>query len=664
MKKAFLGVLALISVTSLADVTGYFKSNSEAKINVDNSNKVEYDLSTRMDLGLYLDSKKETFIFTGGQLKGTATAGSLKTPLYLGARFDAKVTENSNMILTGAYRTNDIDIKDQIKEHAKEASRDNGFAFRKKETILLSGVGYGKYDDINYRLGVLYNSEDFKDKTHRLNAFVKADTKLETADISGELFYRLGTAKTNIYKDNKIKDDEKATLETGGTLKGEAKLTTDRLVKDLSLEHKAYFDLGSINHVKVSSTGSDEAQVIKAGLENKAVYKGVKNLELTGKLNYKAEVVSIYETSKTEQKGHMKHSPEVFVGIKYDNKKVMFSTENTDRVDVKHELKTGLALKDEMLDNFFKTDNKLEVKPVESLTLRAKAFDILESKKLKSSNGKHHKNSFVGGLGLTINPKSDKVKFEHKSDAVYGLIDLKFANCKTLLNTNIEAHDLFLWTTNKLTVDVNEKVKLESNLNSYNYLELGVYQGEYDGMYMNSFAELNGKVSYKHGNVDFSQMLGARYAYDLLEEDNGHYYMVESNTKLGYKINSIVELNSGLNLEFNAGVSKEIDRALKMFVESQGLDGDKFKTLEQYTNDVKFDDKKLTDRINDELKTYGNDTYDIVIKPELGVTMKFLEDKLTVKPNVSTRVLFTAGSNPFKFDRANTKGTLKVEYVW
>ncbi|WP_073508308.1 hypothetical protein [Streptobacillus notomytis] len=652
MKKAFLGVCALISVTSFSDVTGYFKSNSEVKINKES--EIKYDLSTRMDLGLYLDPSKETFIFAGGQLKGDTKPNTLKKPGYLGVRLEAKVTEDSNVILTGAYRTEDINIKDQIKEHAKKADKENGFLFKDKETILLSGIGYGKYDDIEYRLGAIYNSSNFKDKTHRLNAFVKASTKLENADVSAELSYRLGNVETNIYKDNEIKNKEKALLNTGGTLAGEVKITTNRLVKDLDLEHKTNFDLGTI--LPAGNTNS-EAQVIKVGTDNKAVYKGVKNLELTGKLNYKAEVVSKYSTSGDKnQEGHMKHSPEVFVGVKYDNKKIMFSTENTDRVDVKHELKTGLALKDDMLNNFFKTDNKLEIKPSELITLRVKVFDILKSEKLK--NSAEHKNSFLGGLGLTLNPKSDKVKFEHKSDVVYKLEDL---DVKSLKNVSIDDHELFLWTTNKLTVDVNEKIKLEGNLNSYNYLLLE--DEEY--ITIDNFTELNGKVSYKQENVDFSQMLSARYAYgDADADDNSHHYMVESDTKLGYKVNSILEINSGLNLEFNASNLKEENRVLKMYVESQGLHEDKFKTFGKYTDDVKYDDKKLINRINDEVKSYGNDYYDIVVKPELGVTMKFLENKLTVKPNVSTRLLFTAGLQGFKFNRFNTKGTLKIEYIW
>ncbi|WP_155729879.1 hypothetical protein [Streptobacillus moniliformis] len=47
----------------------------------------------------------------------------------------------------------------------------------------------------------------------------------------------------------------------------------------------------------------------------------------------------------------------------------------------------------------------------------------------------------------------------------------------------------------------------------------------------------------------------------------------------------------------------------------------------------------------------------------MGVTLKFLENKLNVKPNVSARLLFTAGTE-FKFAKFNTKGALKIEYVW
>ena len=76
MKKALLGVLALTSVASFADVTGYVKSNSEVKAETDvkkeeSAVKFEaqkYPVKTKLDLGFFLDSNKDTFLFTGTRL--------------------------------------------------------------------------------------------------------------------------------------------------------------------------------------------------------------------------------------------------------------------------------------------------------------------------------------------------------------------------------------------------------------------------------------------------------------------------------------------------------------------------------------------------------------------------------------------------------------------
>lgn len=654
MKKTLLGVLALTSVASFANVTGYVKSNSEATVKSDDIQAspvaFEYGLSTKLDLGLYLDSNKDTFVFAGGQLKGKGTPGTLETPGYLGVRYDGKVTENSSVALTGAYRIKDGNVKDQVKEHAGDANRDNGYSFDDGETILLSGVGYGKYDNINYRLGMLYNSKDFAAQSHRLESFVKADTKLEKADVSAELTHRLGNFKTKaIDSAGEVKDDVKAFLLTGGNLKGEVKLTTDRLAKDLSLEHKAYFNLGTILPV-------EEANVVNVGLENKAVYKGVKGLELTGKLNYAAEVVSKFD-SNGEQKGNMKHMPEAFVGVKYTGNKVIFSTENTDKVTVKHDFEATPEVL--ILDNFFKTDNKVEIKPINEFTFRAKALDILKSTDLKVKSKKvKHVNSFVGGLGLTATPMVGKVKFTHNLDVAYRLDNIDVTD---LSKVKIKDHELFAWTTNKLTYAATDAVNLEANLNAHTYNKL-----KSDGTLSNTFTFVqgSGKVSYKHGRVDFSQELIGKYKYGKSSTE-AHLWAAESDSKLNYKVTPNVEINSGLNLySTNKFVKAQHAGAVK-FIESQGLHDDNFLSWGQYIKEVKIDDEKIEKNIENEKAYMFNGTnIHLVVKPMVGVTAKFLNNKLTVKPSVEARVLFRGTRPDLKPAKFDTKGTLKVEYVW
>ena len=107
MKKALLGVLALTSVASFADVTGYVKSNSEAKAETDvkkEESRVKFEgqkfpVKTKLDLGFFLDSNKDTFLFTGAKLSGEAQKEGVVREGYAGARFDSMLTENTSLIL-------------------------------------------------------------------------------------------------------------------------------------------------------------------------------------------------------------------------------------------------------------------------------------------------------------------------------------------------------------------------------------------------------------------------------------------------------------------------------------------------------------------------------------------------------------------------------------
>ncbi|WP_156299982.1 hypothetical protein [Streptobacillus canis] len=670
MKKTLLGVLALTSVASFANVTGYVKSDSKAEVKSEDitstANPVvyTYDLSTKLDLGLFLDANKDTFVFAGGELKGKAVADSLETPGYLGVRYDGKVTENSNMSLTGAYRIKDANVKDAIIEHLKakkiwndKASdddknallREQGYSFDKDDTLLLSGVGNGKYDNINYRLGMIYTTKDFANGTHKLESFVKADTKLEKFDVAAELTHKLGNFKTNTYNGTEIKDDvQKATLVTGGNLKGEVKVSSDRLVKDLSLESKAHFNLGTVLPFA-------DAQVVNVGLENKAVYKGVKGLELTGKLNYGADVVSKYDPTPA-QVGNMTHTPEAFVGVKYIGKNFMVSTENTDKVTVKHDFATKPVVS--KLDNFFKTDNKLEVKPVEMLTLRARAFNILSSKDLKVTNTAAHTNSFVGALGHTLSPKLGKVVFTHNLDVAYRLENLNVTDLKAV---TLKDHELFAWTTNKLTYAVTDAISLEGNLNVHTYNKIGVKPELLNTF---TFVEGSGKVAYKHGRVDFSQELIGKFKHGKSTSE-AKLWAAETDSKLNYQVTPNIQINSGLNLyATNKFVKAQHVGAVK-FIESQGLHEDKFLKWGDYLKEVKIGDNKIEKNIADEkADLFNNTNIHFVVKPMLGVTMKFLDNKLTVKPAVEAKVIFRGVRPDFAPAKFDTKGTLNVEYVW
>lgn len=765
MKKTLLGVLALTSVASFANVTGYVKSNSEATVKTDDvkANPVayEYGLSTKLDLGLFLDDKKDTFVFAGGELKGKAVKGSLEKPGYLGVRFDGAVTENTNLTLTGIYRLNkDANTKDTIIEHLKakkvwddKASDDDKKALLRKEgyrfnnddeTLLISAILKGKYDEINYRLGGIYVTDNFKEGTHGLESFVEVDAKLEKVNVEGKLTHEIGRIKKLVenpanqdYYFNRvelIEVENSNSLKNAGRLKGEVKVSTDKLANRLALSTKAKFDLGTVlpeenNFLPAPEFEKIEAQhYFKVASENEAKYEVIKGLELEGKLNYNAEVSNLpikdgeamqFDAKIENNYGFMLHRPEIVLGAKYTKDNLTVATTNSNQVVLntylgKWTYNDKVLRKLYTLNNEFISKNNLDYKFNDNINLSG----LVQFKNEVGFNVSSEEIKPISYLNNVLITPTLKVNNEHeglKYDGEYrlGYIFDRYstgyiAEDGTNVNTSRTYNIALTKLNTKLDYSLTSNIKLNAALDL-----IGVYANINDTsktkdaslMYStNVFSGvLNPKVglTYEKENVKFvttlatdvyaqhvranakdeekdillnketAHMTGENTETDLavkVYKKTGYFAKTTLDNKLTYGITSNVALFSEFNLAHSLQVNTEM--------REKGLEKYRDRVKDNFMKDglVNLNANILKDEEQKEALAEFPSTSKHMFKvmPALGVTAKFIDNKLTVEPKISATAKYLSNVRTeneksveeLKFKSIEGKATLKVEYVW
>ena len=482
MKKALLGVLALTSVASFADVTGYVKSNSEVKAETDvkkeesavKFEEQKYPVKTKLDLGFFLDSNKDTFLFTGTRFSGEAQKAGVNNESYAGFRFDSKLNENASLILNavagynneGSFDKKDKSIENALKEHLdakkvwtadKKAElekkdkaddrnnfyKDNGFRLTENDRLLLSAVVKNDTETSNVLVGTIYNLD--KDTNNRLESFVKAGKQLDGFRLDAELTHVLGKDKELVPNEeenalNLLTERDTTNFDVAGRIRGNVKVSTKVANDTLELYSKPSFDLGTVLERGSAQENVEFERYFKAGIENVAKYTGLKNTTVEAKLVYDAEVahlpikenqtVEIDGTKYTENLGRLLNLPKAVLNVKYDNNKLLLETNNETKFyatvglgestykdeqnkEVKDEKATFNAVE-------FETKNKAGYKLTDNLSANMMANYKL-TKRFEIDDTKH---DLLTGAGVSYN----KSNFKAELNGRYNLKGEKYTN--------------------------------------------------------------------------------------------------------------------------------------------------------------------------------------------------------------------------------------------
>ena len=702
MKKALLGVLALTSVASFADVTGYVKSNSEVKAETDvkkeeSAVKFEaqkYPVKTKLDLGFFLDSNKDTFLFTGTRFSGEAQKSGVDNESYAGFRFDSKLNENSSLILNavagynnkGSFDKKDKSIENALKEHLdakkvwtadkkaeldkkdKEDDRnnfykDNGFRLTENDRLLLSAVVKNDTETSNLLVGTIYNLD--KDANNRLESFAKAGKQLDGFRLDAELTHVLGADKEFSLKDgysyNLLEETPANNLEYAGRIKGNVKISTKLLNDTLELSSKPSFDLDSVFD-KAGYDNIESERYFKTGIENVAKYTGLKNTTIEGKLVYNAEgyTAPIKENEKIETKdeddtvvevttdnaGALAHLPKAVLNVKYDNGRFLAETQNETEFYARTILgetkdKDNKSLKKTTFDGVkFETKNKLAYKFTNNLGLNAQANYKLEKEIDGDSN--HY---VLAGAGLSY--AKDEVKAELNGRYIFsGILNAEkefdnsyeiFANSK--LSTLVKNGGL------TVTPSLNTFV----NANKEKQVVFGLKAGLKSTYMINSF-ELMNELGFKYllNHSEDGTNKSNESAYAGLA-NFGINYLINENHKLGLALDSDYSYKLN-NKEFDA-YETGIDKLMNNF------EGEKSKDIYTYLGE----DKRAKE-INEEKADIAKYDHRFNLTPKVNALLKF--GNVTVKPEASVKFKFGKDAKDFSLRKIEGKGTLNIEYRW
>lgn len=702
MKKALLGVLALTSVASFADVTGYVKSNSEVKAETDvkkeesavKFEEQKYPVKTKLDLGFFLDSNKDTFLFTGTRFSGEAQKAGVNNESYAGFRFDSKLNENSSLILNavagynneGSFDKKDKSIENALKAHLdakkvwtadKKAElekkdkaddrnnfyKDNGFRLTENDRLLLSAVVKNDTETSNVLVGTIYNLD--KDTNNRLESFVKAGKQLDGFRLDAELTHVLGADKEFSLKDgysyNLLEETPVNNLEYAGRIKGNVKISTKLLNDTLELSSKPSFDLDSVFD-KAGYDNIESERYFKTGIENVAKYTGLKNTTIEGKLVYNAEgyTAPIKENEKIETKdeddtvvevttdnaGALAHLPKAVLNVKYDNGRFLAETQNETEFYARTILgetkdKDNKSLKKTTFDGVkFETKNKLAYKFTNNLGLNAQANYKLEKEIDGDSN--HY---VLAGAGLSY--AKDEVKAELNGRYIFsGILNSEkefdnsyeiFANSK--LSTLVKNGGL------TVTPSLNTFV----NANKEKQVVFGLKAGLKSTYMINSF-ELMNELGFKYllSHSEDGTNKSNESAYAGLA-NFGVNYLINENHKLGLALDSDYSYKLN-NKEFDA-YETGIDKLMNNF------EGEKSKDIYTYLGE----DKRAKE-INEEKADIAKYDHRFNLTPKVNAVLKF--GNVTVKPEASVKFEFGKDTKDFSLRKIKGKGTLNVEYRW
>lgn len=707
MKKALLGVLALTSVASFADVTGYVKSNSEVKAETDvkkeesavKFEEQKYPVKTKLDLGFFLDSNKDTFLFTGTRFSGEAQKAGVHNESYAGVRFDSKLNENTSLILNAVagytdedkFNNDDKSIENALKEHLdakkvwtadKKAElekkdkkddrnnfyKDNGFRLTENDRLLLSAVVKNDTETSNLLVGTIYNLD--KDTNNRLESFVKAGKQLDGFRLDAELTYVLGKDKefvTTSDEDalNLLTETDINNLNYGGRVKGNVKVSTKLANDTLELYSKPSFDLGTVLERGSNKENVESERYFKAGVENVAKYTGLKNTTVEAKLVYDAEVAHLpvkdnatypattgdFDVYK-ENAGSLLNMPKAVLNVKYDNNKLLLETNNETKfyatVGLGESTYNGEQNEKATFDAVeFETKNKAGYKLTDNLSANMMANYKL-TKRIEFYGTKH---DLLTGAGISYN----KADFKAELNGRYNLNVEKYINDNSKEDLKL-TH--YVYANSKFTNTIKSgNLMVTPSLSTFvvsNIEDKDVYFGLKTGL----------KSTYMINSFELMNELGFKYVLSHTENENnklnessyaglanfGVNYLINENHKLGLALDSdySYKLNNKAFDVYEEGISHLMNgfdgvekKNIGDFIESKEKDMN-----EEATDVAKYDHRfNLTPKVNAVLK-FGN----VTVKPEASVKFKFGKD--------------TKDPKDFSLRKIEGKGTLNIEYRW
>ncbi|CAM3148269.1 hypothetical protein [Streptobacillus ratti] len=591
MKKlVFLSLLGMLSQVNYATTGGFLRSDLKY---VHKLKEFEYDVKGvrtknigqplsqnvifNLESGMYFYENKNLFLFGGidSQNKKEGKKRDDKSEYYFGARLDAPISDNFDLILTVGHKkgyvvtkklvekeknTNNNKYKrieskkvleNVITEHIKTRGKkhdlkENGYSLDVDKNTIISAVLSGRVNrKTSLTLGSIYTSDNMKLGTHKYEGFIKTSSKVSN--------------KTFLKTDNTYTINKKNIKEFGG-LKSIFNLST-KLSSNENLNNEIYFEakkLSKINEFKFKSL-------------NEYRNSNINDLKLFSKVNYEAIV-------DARKNGNYEHKPEIKIDLEYKKDRTKIVSSFEDKLELKHNFKNkpiitkfkntfsaGINLSN-VYNNF---DKRFNFK----YTLLSENNSNLTIKKIKNTfdttvvlidtkNNIGNRFNLKYAIGVE---KLNKTKFIHelligpsfwyKNDDSNHSIDLRYA---VKYGTGKGDNSIFAVLSNdkKYTID-NNVVDLKLGL--YNYTNFDTKGFKKDGKLFNNFL-LDSSLKYENSYRRFKTTVLGELQYYNLYREKGRIDKKDNKEKDNI-VNSVL---SKLNFELRYAVTRKINTVFSL----------------------------------------------------------------------------------------------------
>ncbi|WP_064612508.1 hypothetical protein [Streptobacillus moniliformis] len=661
-------ILGLMSISTVMFGGEYYIKNGN-NVELGYEKAFNKKVLSEVNAGGIFGTKKEVFIFAGGEIGYSKV---LSSKLHTGLNFKKRITDEIDLILNVSYKYNDNEkheesIKDMLKlrgewkkeyekdkEALKEYYHSQGLRFKKEETLFSAVVGY---DNERFRLdsGAIYTSGYLDNSSMRFESFVNLKTKKLNHNI-------------DFYLSHKIRDasSQKGKYTKGGRLEG--RIRANGKIKDIETTNSLQVYLGSI---------IPDKRDYKLTNENELKYN-INNFDLLTALNNGLSFRQV-EKNKGIENLKIRLQPELKLELKYANNRLGFESKSKlkGRVDIKNKVldKDEYKKKDSVTVNntdiqkvagLVYSDNKLNYKlGIFDVRLSGRYVGVVNIKddgKLEAYN----QYAFVGP-GLTYENKEMK----HSIDIRY---ELGYKDKKTFSVINI-------YSDNRHDYKVNDRLSLRGELNFTSSNRFSFMDKESDKNEILLLADTKGTLEYKlNDKIGISTSLGAKTislfkyknntqavqsqasnASSNIGDESLHLitkysYKVYSDNEVKYRANKNIEVIGKLNTSFSYGIKSDklYESLTRIKRERIGENG-----IETHTEE---DLKK----IKDEEGKFGDNKAILIATPSIGLDMKYLNDKLLIKPSLGVDVSANIGKDKSEltYKETNVKANLNVEYRW
>ncbi|WP_064609175.1 hypothetical protein [Streptobacillus moniliformis] len=699
--KIMLGILALSSILSLS-TTMYVKNNSELKLDYSSSEnngmfKFGYEPINTLNAGAFLGKSNEAFLYLGGKIKKEHIIDGMAN---LGVFFKKKINEHIELTLNTGYQY-EGGMEDSIKEGLKlkglwdkkyeedetlrkEFYHSQGLRLKGNPILASGGVLDLTYGNTKSKIGAIYTIESFSELSRILQALPSSNIKqiklynsligrIETFVNVNQKLNNLGIDLNLNYK---LKPDISKRL---GRLKGDVTLT--RKIGDIELSGKAHAYLGTIliSDKKREFGGEIRLGYNKDRINIKSTLKHSTLLDYSANKGTKDD--NKEEPPKSDSTDKLLHKQELTFDLGYKNNKIEFNTENklrgkvfTDKLKIdKDKYKSDNLNKDFTVFSIY-TSNSLKTK-IGNVGIKADIKYRL-GLDIDKDTSETYKHLALVGFGAEYNNKTKKIETSNS------------VNTTLLMGYNkYEIFAINAWSDNKADYIVNDKTKLFGELNLTSSNKLYFYSGIEAEIL--GFVDLRGNIEYKiKNNLEFINELGAKAILLFSKKDENdknanninisyiplttqYQYKVYNDSSILYKVKDNIRIKSKLGLSYLNGYDSETLYSALRDIKRKQID----------SNGIVEISRKDRFKISSEKHDYGVSLLSkIVINPSIEGELKFLGERLTVKPNGEVKFIFAnkadnnvnsvrSSSNntdnkKFKYNSTVFRVGLGLDYKW